>query len=115
MSGNSFVHVFVGEIHRDGSKTIVRGKFRLNVFVFGFAVLWLTLAYLLGGGGAVASVMAYLSDGDLTKLLGILFGLAVPILGTLMLLGFRKLAQSNEREILDGLRAKFGEPIAKPQ
>ena len=47
-SDNSFVHVFIGKIYRSGSKTIVRGKFRLNLFVFGFSLFWLTIAYLLG-------------------------------------------------------------------
>lgn len=115
MSDNSFVHVFGGKICRDGSKTIVRGIFRFNVFVFGFALFWLTMAYLLGGAFAVGSAIAYLDDGNVGKLSGFLFGLAVPIFGTFMLLGFRRLAQSNEREILDGLKAKFGEPLVKPK
>lgn len=115
MSGNSFVHVFVGKICRDGSKTVVRGNFRLNVFVFGFALFWLTMAYLLGGALAVGSAVAYLDDGNIAKLSGLLFGLAFPIFGTFMLLSFRRLAQSNEREILDGLKAKFGEPFVKPE
>jgi hypothetical protein len=114
MSGNSFVHVFVGRIYRDGSKTIVRGIFRLNAFVFVFALFWLTMAYLISGGLAVSSAVAYLHDGNTAKLSGLLFGLAFPILGTLMLLGFRRLARPNEREILDGLNAKLGEPIVKP-
>jgi hypothetical protein len=115
MSGNSFVHLFVGEIFRDGPKTIVRGKFRLNVFVFVFAVFWLSMAYLLGGALAVRSAVAYLHDGTTAKLSGLLFGLAFPIFGTFMLLGFRRLAQPNESEILNGLKAKFGEPIVKPE
>ena len=32
-----------------------------------------------------------------------------------MLLGFRRLAQFNEKEILDGLKRKFGEPVVKPE
>jgi len=115
MSGNSFVHVFVGKICRDGSKTIVRGNFRLDLFVLGFALFWLTMAYLLGGILAVGSAVAYLHDGTITRLSGLLFGLAFPIFGTLMLLGFRRLAQPNEREIIDGLKAKFGEPLIKPE
>ena len=115
MSGNSFVHVFVGRIYRDGSRTIVRGNFRLNGFVFGFALFWLTMAYLLGGALAVSSAVAYLDDGNMAKLSGLLFGLAFPIFGTFMLLSFRRLAQSNEREILNGLKAKFGEPLVKPE
>jgi hypothetical protein len=63
MSGNSFVHVFAAKICRAGSQTIVRGNFRLNVFVFGFALFWLTMAYLLGGVLAVGSAAAYLRDG----------------------------------------------------
>jgi hypothetical protein len=114
MSGNSFVHVFVGNIFREGSKTIVRGNFRLNAFVLGFALFWLTGAYLISGALAVGSVVAYLRDGNVYRLLELLFGIAFPILGTFMLLGFRRLAQSNEREILDGLKAKFGEPLVKP-
>ena len=114
MSGNSFVHVFVGQIFRDGSRTIVRGNFRLNGFVFGFTLFWLTGAYLIGGSLAVGSASAYLHDGNAAKLSGLL-GLAVPILGTVMLLGFRRLARSNEREILDCLKTKFGEPLVKPE
>src|SRR5258708_35987598 len=115
MPGNSFVHLFVGKIYRDGSNTIVRGNFRLNAFVFVFALFWLTTAYLISGGLAVGSAIAYLRDGTTAKLPGLLFGLAFPILGTLMLLGFRRLARSNEREILDGLKAKLGEPLLKPE
>ncbi len=113
MSGNSFVHVFIGKICRDGSKTIVCGHFRLNAFVFGFALFWLTMAYLLGGAVAVGSAVAYLHDGSIARLSGLLFGLAFPIFGTIMLLGFRRLAQFNEKEILDGLKWKFGEPVVK--
>jgi hypothetical protein len=115
MSGNSFVHIFVGKICRDGSKTIVCGHFRLNAFVFGFALFWLTMAYLLGGAVAVGSAVAYLHDGNIARLSGLLFGLAFPIFGTFMLLGFRRLAQFNEKEILDGLKRKFGEPVVKPE
>lgn len=114
MSGNSFVHVFVGKIYRDSSKTIVRGNFRLNAFVFGFTLFWLTGVYLLGGVFALGSAVAYLHDGGVDRLLGSLFGVAFPIFGTVVLLGFRRLAQFNEREILDGLKAKFGEPLVKP-
>lgn len=114
LSGNSFVHVFVGKICRDGSKTIVRGKFRLNVFVFGFALFWLTGAYLISGALAVSSAVAYLQDGGVDRLPGLIFGISFPIFGTLMLVGFRRLARSNEREIIDGLKAKFGEPLVKP-
>jgi len=115
MSGNSFVHVFVGKIRRDGSKTIVCGHFRLNVFVFGFALFWLTMAYLLGGAVAVGSTVAYLRDDNIARLSGLLFGLGFPIFGTFILLGFRRLAQFNEKEILDGLKRKFGEPVVKPE
>lgn len=114
MSGNSFVHVFVGKVCRERSKTIVRGNFRLNVFVFGFALCWLTGVYLISGALAVGSAVAYLHHGNIDRLSGLLFGIAFPIFGTFMLLGFRRLAQSNEREILDGLKAKFGEPLVKP-
>lgn len=115
MSGNSFVHVFVGEIRRDGLKTIVRGHFRLNAFVFGFAAFWLTMAYFLGGALALRSAVVYLHGSTTANLSGLLSGLAIPIFGTFMLLGFRRLAQPNEREILDGLKAKFGEPLVKPE
>jgi hypothetical protein len=115
MSGNSFVHVFVGKIFRDGSKTSVHGHFRLNAFVFGFALFWLTGAYLLGGALAVGSAVAYSHDGNLARLSGLFFGLAFPIFGTFMLLGFRRLAHFNEEEILDGLKRKFGEPVVKPE
>ncbi len=114
MSGNSFVHVFVGRIRRDGFKTIVCGHFRLNALVFGFSVFWLTGAYLLGGALAVGSAVAYLHDGNIARLSGLLFGLAFPIFGTFMLLGLRRMAQVNEKEILDGLKKKFGEPVVKP-
>jgi hypothetical protein len=115
MSGNSLVHLFVGEIHHDGPKTVMRGKFRLNIFVFGFIMLWLFLAYLIGGALAVSSTVAYWRDGDTDKLWGLLFGIAFPIFGTLMMLVFRRLARSNEREILDGLKAKLGEPVVQPE
>jgi hypothetical protein len=114
MSGNSFVHVFVGKICSDGPTTIVRGKFRLNLFVFGFALFWLTVAYLLGGKLAVDSAIAYSRGGPVAGLSNLIFGLAFPIFGTLMLLGFRRLARSNEREVLDALKAKLGEPLLKP-
>jgi hypothetical protein len=114
MSGNSFVHVFVGRICREESHVSVRGYFRLNLFVFGFALFWLVGAYLLSGAVAVGAALAYFKDGDAEKLLGILFGMAFPVVGTFMLLGFRRLARSNEKEILDGLEAKLGEPIVKP-
>ena len=114
MSGNSFVHIFVGSIHRDSYQTVVSGNFRLNVFVFGFTIFWLCGAYLIGGALAVNSVVEYLKRGNITQLAGLLFGVGFPILGTLMLLGFRRLARPNEREILDGLKARFGDPIVKP-
>lgn len=115
MSGNSFVHLFVGEIFNEGSNIIVRGRFRLNAFVFGFTLFWLTAVYLSCTVMVVGLGLEYLADRDATKLLGLLFGLAFPIVGTVMLLGFRGLAQFNEREILAGLKAKFGEPVVKPE
>jgi hypothetical protein len=54
-----------------------------------------------------------LHDGNIARLSGLLFGLAFPIFGTFMLSGFRRLAQSNEKEVLNGLKRKFGEPIVK--
>jgi len=48
---------FTPSLPRAGSRTIVRGNFRPNVFVFGFALFWLTMAYLLGGTLAVASTL----------------------------------------------------------
>ena len=114
MSSNSFVHIFVGAIHRDGLQTIVNGKFRLNAFVFGFTIFWLGGAYLISGALAVSSVVAYLKGGNIAQLVGLLFGVGFPVLGTLMLLGFRRLARPNEKEILDGLTKKFGDPIVKP-
>lgn len=54
-------------------------------------------------------------DGNVARLPGLVFGLGFPIFGTFMLVGFRRLAQSKEREILDGLKAKFGEPVVKPE
>jgi hypothetical protein len=114
-SGNSFVHVFIGKICRDGSKTVVRGNFRLNLLVFGFALFWLTGAYLISGALAIGFIVAYWHDGKINTLSGVLFGTAFPIFGTFMLLGFRRLAQSNEAEILNGLKAKFGEPFVKPE
>jgi hypothetical protein len=84
MSGNSFVHLFVGRIYREGSKTIVRGHFRLNIFVFGFALFWLTMAYLLSGVFAVGTAIAYFENGNATALSGLVFGIAFPIFGTFM-------------------------------
>lgn len=115
MSGNSFVHVFVGKMCSNGSTTVVHGKFRLNLFVFGFALSWLSMAYLLGGKLAVDSAIEYSRGGPVAGLSNLIFGLAFPIFGTLMVLGFRRLARSNEREILDALTAKLGEPLLKPE
>ena len=115
MSGNSFVHVFAGKICHKGCKTIVQGSFRLNLFVFSFALFWLIMAYLLGGALAIGSAVAYLHHGKLAEISGLLFGVTFPIFGTFLLLSFTRLAQSNEREILDGLKAKFGEPLVEPE
>ena len=73
------------------------------------------MAYLLGGAVAVGSALAFLKDGNIARLSGLLFGLAFPIFGTVVLLSFRRLARLNEREILDGLKAKFGEPFVEPE
>jgi hypothetical protein len=115
MSGNSFVHIFVGQIYSDGSKTVIKAIFRLNLLVFCFSLFWLTAAYLGCGVMVLASSKSVLLNGDRTKLSSILFGIGFPIAGTLMFLFFRRMAKSNEEEIMAAMKSKFGAPLVGPK
>lgn len=100
MSANSFAHVLSGKVYETPTGSRVVAQFRLAIPVFIFAIIWLGMAFLIGVGGGVASLIKAASARDIEHLSGAAAMFAAPIVGTGFLNFMRMVGcAENEREL----------------
>jgi hypothetical protein len=110
MSGNGFVHVLTGRVHKTPTGSRVVAQFRLPIHVFIFATIWLGLGSLIGIGGGISNLYKAFIVGDMSQVKGAAIMFTVPLLGIAFLNLFRLLGAGNERALRAALIDALGEP-----